>query len=197
MWETWVWSLGLEDPLEKEMATHSNILAWRIPWTEEPGRLQFMGSQRVGHDWATSLSLSFLSWLNSLPVLTLHPLNSVVLKYKHDTHLHVRWHSELKPWKVMIQHATEPIICPLFCIPSLVAQTVKNLLAVPETWVQSLGREDPLEKDMATHSSILVWRIPWTEEPGGLRSMVLQRVAHNQATNTFFYYVLPMLTHKL
>ena len=50
MWETWVQSLGWEDPLEKEMAAHSSILAWKIPWTEEPGRLQSMGSQRVGHD---------------------------------------------------------------------------------------------------------------------------------------------------
>ena len=50
MWETWVRSLGWEDPLEKEMATHSSILAWRIPWTEEPGRLQSTGLQRVGHD---------------------------------------------------------------------------------------------------------------------------------------------------
>ena len=50
MWETWVQSLGQEDPLEKEMATHSSILAWRIPWTEEPGGLEYMGSQRVGHD---------------------------------------------------------------------------------------------------------------------------------------------------
>ena len=50
MWETWVRSLGREDPLEKEMATHSSILAWRIPWTEEPGGLQSMGSQPVGHD---------------------------------------------------------------------------------------------------------------------------------------------------
>ena len=50
MWETWVRSLGWEDPLEKEMATHSSILAWRIPWTEEPGGLQSTGSQRVGHD---------------------------------------------------------------------------------------------------------------------------------------------------
>ena len=56
-WKTWVQSLGQEDPLEKEMATHSSILAWKIPWTEEPGRLQSMGLQRVGHDWATSLSL--------------------------------------------------------------------------------------------------------------------------------------------
>ena len=50
MWETQVRYLGQEDPLEKEMATHSSILAWRIPWTEEPGGLQSMGSQRVGHD---------------------------------------------------------------------------------------------------------------------------------------------------
>ena len=53
--ETRVRSLHCEDPLEKEMATHSSSLAWKIPWTEEPGRLQSMGSQRVGHDWATSL----------------------------------------------------------------------------------------------------------------------------------------------
>ena len=54
---------------------------------------------------------------------------------------------------------------------SLVAQMVKNPPAVQETWVRSLGWEDPLEKEMATHSSILAWRIPWTEEPGGLQSM--------------------------
>ena len=57
MQETWVWSLGWEDPLEKEKATHSSTLAWKIPWTEDPGRLPSMGLQRVGHDWATSLSL--------------------------------------------------------------------------------------------------------------------------------------------
>ena len=62
---------------------------------------------------------------------------------------------------------------------SLVAQMVKNLPAVQETCVQSLGQEDPLEKKMAIHSSILAWRIPWTEEPGRLRSMVLQRVRHH------------------
>ena len=50
MWETWVRSLGWEDPLEKGMATHFSILTWRIPWTEEPGRLQSVGSQRVGHN---------------------------------------------------------------------------------------------------------------------------------------------------
>ena len=63
MLETWVRSLGWEDALEKEMATHSSTLAWKIPWTEEPGRLQSMGSQRVGHDFMTSLSLSLSSIL--------------------------------------------------------------------------------------------------------------------------------------
>ena len=62
---------------------------------------------------------------------------------------------------------------------SLVAQTVKSLPAVWETQVRSLGWEDPLEKDMATHSSILAWRISWTEEPGGLQSMESQKVTHD------------------
>ena len=59
VWETWVWSLGREDPLEKEMATHSSILAWKIPWTEKNGG-QSIGSQRVRHDWVTSCLLSAL-----------------------------------------------------------------------------------------------------------------------------------------
>ena len=58
MQETRVRSLGWEDPLEKEMAVHFSTIAWKIPWTEEPGRLQSMGLQKVGYDWATSLSLS-------------------------------------------------------------------------------------------------------------------------------------------
>ena len=58
--------------------------------------------------------------------------------------------------------------------PSLVAQTVKNLPAMQETQVRSLGQKDPLEKKMATHSSVLAWKIPWTEEPGGLQSMGLK-----------------------
>ena len=60
-----------------------------------------------------------------------------------------------------------------------VAQMVKNLPAMRETWVQFLGPEDLQEEDMATHCSILAWRIPWTEEPGGLRSMGSQRVRHD------------------
>ena len=67
---------------------------------------------------------------------------------------------------------------------SPVPQTVKNPLVMQETWVWSLGQEDALEKRMATHSSILPWRIPWTEEPGGLQSMWLQRDGQNWAANT-------------
>ena len=62
---------------------------------------------------------------------------------------------------------------------SLVAQRLKRLPATRETWVRSLGREDPLEKEMAIHSSILAWRIPWMEEPGGLQSTGSQRVGHD------------------
>ena len=67
---------------------------------------------------------------------------------------------------------------------SLVAQMAKNLSAVQETWVRFLGWEDPLEKGMAIHSSILAWRIPWTEEPGWLQSVGLQRVGHDWTINT-------------
>ena len=64
-------------------------------------------------------------------------------------------------------------------VTSLVAQMVKRLPTMRETWVQSLDREDLLEKEMATHSSILAWNIPWVEEPGRLQSMGLQRVGHD------------------
>ena len=75
--------------------------------------------------------------------------------------------------------------CAFVCVfvswrASLVAQIVKNLPAMQETqWRRSLGREDPLEKGMATHSNILAWEIPWTEEPGGLPSMGSHRVGHD------------------
>ena len=67
---------------------------------------------------------------------------------------------------------------------------VKNLPAVEETWVQSLDQDDPLEKGMATHSSILAWRVPWTEEPGGLQSMGLQRVRHDRVTPTYLLFTV-------
>ena len=64
-------------------------------------------------------------------------------------------------------------------LTSLVSQTVKYLPTMQETWVRSLGQEDPLEKEMSTHSITLAWRIPWTKEPGRLQSMESQRVGHN------------------
>ena len=69
-------------------------------------------------------------------------------------------------------------------MPKFVAQLVKNSPAMWETWVQSLGSEDLLEGEMATHSSILAWRISWMEEPGGLQSMGSQRVRHNWVINS-------------
>ena len=70
MQETRVWSLGREDVLEKEMATHSSTLAWKIPWMEKPGRLQSMGLQRVGHDWATALHFTSSAYLRVLIFLS-------------------------------------------------------------------------------------------------------------------------------
>ena len=72
---------------------------------------------------------------------------------------------------------------------SLIAQMVKNMPVMQKTWVQSLGLEDPLEKGMATHSSILAWRIPCTEQTGKLQSMGLQRIRHDWATNTIYYCI--------
>ena len=78
-----------------------------------------------------------------------------------------------------MSHLTNRLKQPLFISrASLVAQSVKSLPAVQETEIRSLGRKDPPEKGLATHSSTLAWRIPWTEEPGSLQSMELQRVRY-------------------
>ena len=122
--ETQAPSLGQEDPLEKEMAPHSSVLAWKIPQTEEPGRLQSMGPKSIRCEWAHAYSIT--------------------------SYYTILWGT------------------------SLVAQTMKNLPAVQYTWVWSLCWEDPLKKGMATHSSILIWEIARTEEPGKLQSMGLQ-----------------------
>ena len=74
------------------------------------------------------------------------------------------------------------VLVDLDILTFLMVQNVKSLPAMQETWVQFLGWKDPLEKEIATHSSILAWRIPWTEEPGGLQSMGLQRIGDDLAT---------------
>ena len=98
MQETWLWSLGREDPMEKEMATHSSILAWEIPWTEEPGGLQFMGSQSVWHNWATNTFHFHLTILlnNSTPWYTW--MKSSWMKTYH-TEICTQMFREHYPWK--------------------------------------------------------------------------------------------------
>ena len=94
-------------------------------------------------------------------------------------------HSLMRP-----RHQT--VYCTWFYSPhgaSLVTQVVKNLSAMRKTWVRSLSGEDPLEKGMTTHSSILAWRIPWTEKPGGLQPIGSQRVGHDWATLPLFSFL--------
>ena len=140
--EMHVWSLGREDPLQENMATHSRILAWRIPWTEEPSGLQFMGSQRVGHDWSelAHRHSNQAADVNNGKGVKARPLGLILLYYPFRGRVQVaQW------WSI--------------CLPMQETQ---------ETRVQSLRWEDPLEEEMANRSSILGWKIPWTEKPGRL-----------------------------
>ena len=153
----WVTSLSLVHfhALEKEMATHSSVFAWRIPGTGEPGGLPSLGSHRVGHDWSDLAAAAAAGRECNFPDEPQSLANySAVLGFSFNA------------WA------------------SLVAQKVKHPPVMWETMVQSLGWEDPLEIGMATHSSILAWRIPWTEESGGLHSMELQRAGHDSMTNS-------------
>ena len=88
----------------------------------------------------------------------------------------------------MIADSTVDLRLPWYIEAALVAQMVKNLPAMQETWVWFLCCENPLEKGMSIHSSNLAWTIPWTEEPGRLHSLGLQRVRHDWATNTFTFH---------
>ena len=90
----------------------------------------------------------------------------------------VNYHSIPKAMPKNAQTTTQLHSSHMLAGTFLVAQMVKHLSAMQEIWVQSLGREDPLEKEMATHSSTFAWKIPWTEEPGRLQSMGSQRVGH-------------------
>ena len=96
MQEIWVQSLGREDPLEKEMATNSSILAWKIPWTEEPGRLQPMGLQRVRHEWATLFSLSL--YVQKWPPCSLGRRIANTCTYKSEKAMAP--HSSTLAWKI-------------------------------------------------------------------------------------------------
>ena len=131
MQETRVRFLGREDPLEKEMATHSSTLAWKIPWSEKPGRLQSMGSQRVGHDWATSLHFTSLIDNISNEKLTLIPtvpsphlhslLKPVALNLRvHQNYLEGCW---VQPLECLIQEVWDKACKSVFLTNSQVALT--------------------------------------------------------------------------
>ena len=98
MRETGVQSLGREDTLEKEMATHSSTLAWRIPWKEEPGRLQSMGSQRVGQDWATSLTYLFPADLARFS------RNRCLLRIRSNETIDMAFRLSQRKWKGVSKH---------------------------------------------------------------------------------------------
>ena len=158
------------------METHSSILSWRISWTEEPAGYSPRGhkSQTRLNDWNHQPWAKFLQC-----VFSVHPTPD-------ESH----WCSSRAPsrktgpsatwWMLPVWKEWDSL---LLIRASLVAQRVKSLLEVWETGVWSLSQEDPLEKEMATHSSILAWRIPWVEELGRLQSTRLQRVRHDWKTS--------------
>ena len=90
-----------------------------------------------------------------------------------------------------------PLIIVSSHLASLVAQRVKRLPAMQETWIQSLGVEDPLEKEMATHSRILAWKTPWLEKLGGLQSMESQRVGHYSETSLSLFFLSHLAVRNL
>ena len=148
------------------MATHSSVLAWRIPGTGKPGGLPSMGSHRVGHDWSdlAAAAYVYLYTINHTCVnLTgMAPQECFPASNKHNL------------WK--IDKFTD--------LPGFLGFPGGTSGKEPSCQcrrcgVRSLGWEDPLEEAMATHSRILAWSIPWTEEPGGLQSMGSQRVRHD------------------
>ena len=111
MQETQVQSLGREDLLEKEMATHSSVLAPKIPWTEERGRLPSMGSQRVGHDWATSLSL-WLLWIELLWTF----LNKQFCRHLHSSLLGNTWGGRGMARATLMWSGSVVCVCRTLCI---------------------------------------------------------------------------------
>ena len=136
MWETWVQSLVWEDSLEKEMATHSSTLVWKIPWTEECGSLQSMGSQRVGHNWAISLCFLQLCSLTSL----------VAQLVKNPPEMQGIWIWSLG-WEDPLKKRTATHSSILACrIPW--GHQESSILAWRIPWCHQ-------------ESSILAWRIPW------------------------------------
>ena len=150
MRETWVRSLGQKDPLEKEMVTHSSILAWRIPWMEEPGRLQFMGFQRVRHHWATN-TFTFSLRIIFLPLLTVLSSPKVIQAQALTV---------FKEWSEVVQS------CPTLCDPtdcSLSGSSIHGILqAIIQEWVAMpffRGSSQPRDQTHVSYISCIGRRV--------------------------------------
>ena len=145
MRETWVWSLSWEDLLEKETATHSSTLAWKIPWTEEPGRLQSMGLQRVQHDWATSLLCFYNAQRQSLvsPLCTTHVFNVLMFLYVGGK---IRKKTKLSSWNF-----------DSFVQKSLRQVNIRGLIM--EQWERLSGRKIQREKEKSVSLKNIL--MPW------------------------------------
>ena len=188
--KSWLNKVCLVKAMEKAMAPHSSTLAWKIPWTGEPGGLQSMWSRRVGHDWATSLSLSCIGEGNG------NPLQCSCLENPRDG----------GAWWAAVYGVAQS----LTRLKRLSSSSSQSYGEGNGTPLQYSCLENPmdggawkaavhgvtegrtrlsdftftfhlpaLEKEMATHSSVLAWRIPGTGEPGGLPSMGSHRVGHD------------------
>ena len=184
MLKTQVWSLGREDCLEKEMATHSNTLAWKIPWTEEPGGLQSMGLQRVGHHRATSQLHSHIFINQNRNHYNQHIFankNKFVYSYN------------IKICALGFHGLLESIFCLLLVVETISLQKIikmleeivvgwwevrwiwhirQNFIAkfvqLLRCWLCSMQLGIVTEKAVAPHSSTLAWKIPRTEKSGRL-----------------------------
>ena len=168
-----------------------------MPWIEEPGGLQPMGSQRAGHDWAAEQQqIQLLTQINVIAAL----LKRTRLPSAVGLGFLYWWNPDSilkRIFNIYFQSFTGTANSVLWICRGPKAHNtgfpgesvVRNLPVMQETqetWVWSLGWEDPLEEEIATHSSVLAWRIPWTEEPGGLQSMGSQRVTLYWACTLIF-----------
>ena len=162
-WKDWCWSWN-----SNTLATWCQELThWKRPWFWERLRAGGEGDDRGWDGWMASLTRWTWVWVNCRSWWwTGRP---GVLRFMGSQRVRHDWATEVRHWKMDAQ------ACP--------SGSDGNRDAMQETQVQSLGWEDPLEKEMATHFSIPAWRIPWTEEPGGLQFMGSPRAGHDWVTN--------------
>ena len=164
------------------MAIHSSTFAWKIPWMEEPGRLQSKGSLESD----TTERLHFHFSLTCTGEGNGNPLQCSCLENPRDGEAWwaaVYGVTQSRTWLKRLNSSSSS--SREVGIPGGSDSKVKCLTCIAEDRVRSLGWEDPLEKEMATHSSTLARKIPWTEEPSKLQSMGSQRVRHNWVTSLF------------